>query len=228
MSPEQTIEGTVRFAEKLSDRFTQGALTLEFEKVVSPFFLGKMKKRYFGRIVHPVQEVVVRGYETRRGDSFPLLSRTLDALFERIMEKDIEGAVELCRREIKRVAEGDVKLEDLVISKTALDESSYKVMRRKKTGEEIRAEDRLPHVQAVKKAEKFGVYVPAGMKVSWIVTNSRRTPQQVEPYIDGIPFSHTPDYHYYRDKLCDAYLRVLETFDYDRDALVEKEQLGLF
>lgn len=227
VSPEPTLEGTLAFAEKLSERFTSGALTLEFEKVVSPLFLGKMKKRYFGRIVHPVREVVVRGFETRRGDSFPLLSNSLDALFEKIMNKDIDGAVEFARQEVKRVAEGGAKLADLVISKTALDESSYKVMTRK-TGEVIRAEDRLPHLQAVKKAQKVGVYIPAGMKVSWIVTNSRRSPQQVEPYIDGSPFAHTPDYLYYRDKLCDAFLRVLESFDYDRDALVEREQLGLF
>lgn len=227
VSPEATLEATLKFAEKLSERFSQGALTLEFEKVVSPLFLGKMKKRYFGRIVHPTNEVVVRGFETRRGDSFPLLSKTLDALFEKIMNKDIDGAVEMSRLELKRIAEGEVKLEDLVISKTALDESSYKVMTRK-TGEVIRAEDRLPHVQAVKKAEKLGVYIPAGMKVSWIVTNSRRTPQQVEPYVDGIPFKHAPDFLYYRDKLCDALLRVLENFDFDRDALVEREQMGLF
>lgn len=228
VSPEPTLEGTLRFAEKMSDRFSSGVLSLEFEKVVSPLFLGKMKKRYFGRIVHPVREVVVRGFETRRGDSFPLLSGTLDALFEKIMEKDIEGSVELSRRELKRIAEGDVKLEELVISKTAMDESSYKVMTRKTTGMAIRAEDRLPQLQAVKKAQKLGVYIPAGMKVSWIVTNSRRSPQQVEPYVDGIPFTATPDYVYYRDKLCDALLRVLENFDYDRDSLVEREQLGLF
>lgn len=227
VSPEATLEATLTFANKMSTRFTSGALTLEFEKVVSPLFLGKMKKRYFGRIVHPTNEVVVRGFETRRGDSFPLLSKTLDALFERIMEKDIEGAVELSRKELKRISDGEAKLEELIISKTALDESAYKVMTRK-TGEVILAENRLPHVQAVKKAQKFGVYIPAGMKVSWIVTNSRRSPQQVEPFLDGIEFKFTPDYVYYRDKLCDALLRVLENFDYDRDALVEREQLGLF
>ncbi len=227
VSPEPTIEATRRLAEKLSERFSGGALTLEFEKIVSPLFLGKMKKRYFGRIVHPTQEVVVRGFETRRGDSFPLLSASLDAIFERILNRDVAGAVEYARQEIKRVSEGGAQLPELVISKTALDESSYKVMKRK-TGETIRAEDRLPHVQALKKAEKFGVYIPAGMKVSWIVTNSRRTPQQVEPFMDGIPFTHSPDYLYYRDKLCDAFLRVLENFEYDRDALVEREQLGLF
>ena len=228
VSPEATLEGTLKFAEKLSERFSKGALSLEFEKVVSPLFLGKMKKRYFGRIVHPTNEVVVRGFETRRGDSFPLLSRTLDALFEKIMNKDIEGALEMAKTELKRVAEGDVKLADLVISKTAQDESTYKEMTRKNTGEKIKVEDRLPHVQAVKKAANVGHLIPAGMKVSWIVTNSRRTPQQVEPYIDGVEFIHDPDHIYYRDKLCDAFLRILENFNYDRDALVEKEQLGLF
>lgn len=227
VSPELTIEGTVRFAEKLSDRFSKGALSLEFEKVISPLFLGKMKKRYFGRIVHPVREVVVRGFETRRGDSFPMLARALDAIFEKIMDKDIGGALEFSRQELKRIVDGEVKLEDLVISKTAQDENSYKVMTRK-SGGFIRAEDRLPHLQAVKKAQKLGVFIPAGMKVSWIVTNGRRSPQQVEPFVDGIPFTHAPDQIYYRDKLCDAFLRILENFEYDRDSLIEREQLGLF
>ena len=50
------------------------------------------------------------------------------------------------------------------------------------------------------------------MKVSWIVTNSRKTPQEVEPYIEGQPFEYTPDWLYYSKRVSETLNRILEGF----------------
>jgi DNA polymerase I len=52
----------------------------------------------------------------------------------------------------------------------------------------------------------------SGMKVSWIVTNSRKTPQEVEPYIEGQPFEYAPDWLYYSKRVSETLNRILEGF----------------
>jgi DNA polymerase I len=49
------------------------------------------------------------------------------------------------------------------------------------------------------------------MKVSWIVTNSRRSPQEVEPFIDGAKFDGVPDWNYYASRVRETLNRVLES-----------------
>lgn len=236
VSPFDTIEESVEFGEKTRARFSHGDISLEMEKIMDPLFLSSAKKRYFGKIVWPKEEILVRGFETRRGDSFDLQSRSLEALFEMILKRDPEGAADYCRNVLNNLNRGDVKLEDLVISKTAADESTYKVIVEESedllTGEKVRKErkvaDSLAVVQATKKAQERGVIVSPGMKVSWIVVDSNTTPQRVEPFIDGMPFNYTPDYTYYRDRLLDSFLRILDVFGFGADDLSESRQLSLF
>ncbi|MBI2841647.1 MAG: DNA polymerase II [Acidobacteria bacterium] len=236
VSPFKTIEETVEFGEKIVKRFSHGDISLEMEKIMDPLFLSGAKKRYFGRIVYPNQEILVRGFETRRGDSFNLQTRSLEALFEYILNRDPDAATEYCRGVLKNLERGTVDLEDLVISKTAADESSYKVIREEsesslygdKTVRERRVADSLPVVQAMKKARERGLEISPGMKVSWIVVDSSTAPQRVEPYLDGLEFKYTPDYAYYRDRLLDSYLRVLEVFGVRTEDLHESRQLSLF
>ena len=57
--------------------------------------------------------------------------------------------------------------------------------------------------------ERGETFIP-GMKVSWIVTNSRKSPQEVEPYIDGSVFEFKPDWEYYARRVEETLDRVLE------------------
>jgi len=240
VSPFKTIEETVEFGQKILARFSHGNIALEMEKIMDPLFLSAAKKRYFGRIVWAdgaaKSEILVRGFETRRGDSFDLQTRGLETLFEYILNRDPDGALEYCRQVLQDLARGNVELEDLVISKTAADENSYKVIKEEsvdtllgETTVKVRKmADSLPVVQAVKKALERGVMITPGMKVSWIVTDSSMSPQRVEPYLDGVPFAYSPDYNYYRDRLIDSFLRVLGVFSFTADDLSENRQLSLF
>ncbi|MEW6365260.1 MAG: DNA polymerase domain-containing protein [Acidobacteriota bacterium] len=237
VSPHTDLQKTIEFGETVVERFSHGDIRLEMEKVMDPLFLSSAKKRYFGKIVWPGPgEIFVRGFETRRGDSFDMQTKSLEMLFEYILNRDPDGAVEFCRQVLRDLDQGNVALEDLVISKTAADPNTYKVIEEEtesslfgvKTVTKRRVADSLPIVQAVEKAQNLGEVISPGMKVSWIVVDSRMTPQRVEPYIDGKKFNYTPDYEYYRERLLDSYLRVLDVFDVRRDDLAESRQLSLF
>ena len=236
VSPDKTLDGSIKFGEGFCKRFSKGALQLEFEKVINPFFLSDRKKRYFGRIVYPDNELIVRGFETRRGDSFPLQSETMDYLFNKILERDIDGGVTYVRGILKDLIAGKIGIEKLIISKTVSDESSYKVISKnetsslfgKKTTTEVKVADRIASVQAKRKAEKFGTIISPGMKVSYVVTDASTTPQTVEPFIDGIPFQYLPDLCYYKGILLNSYLRILDVLGYTMEDLIEIPQLRLF
>ncbi|MEM2838511.1 MAG: DNA polymerase domain-containing protein [Thermoplasmata archaeon] len=216
-SPHEDIEKTVEFGKELAKKFSEGGVSLEFEKVMEPFFSHGKKKRYVGRMIWPEQGLVIRGYETRRTDSFDLQSETLMGIFERILAGDTEGAVQFARENIQRVLRGEVETEKLVISRSAKSDDFYK------------APDRMANVQAARKLAKMGYEFQPGMKVSWVVTNSRKTPQEVEPFVAGRKFEAKPDYRYYAERLAQSIVRVTDVFGWDeRRLLTGAQQSTLF
>lgn len=70
----------------------------------------------------------------------------------------------------------------------------------------------MASVKTAKKLLSMGYPFTPGSKVSWIVTNSNVSPAEVEPYIDGIPFTKTPDWEYYAERLAATLGRVTEAF----------------
>ena len=66
---------------------------LEFEKILQPFFSHGAKKRYVGKQVWPKDSMLIRGYETRRTDSFPSQVKALEEVFSLLMESDVDGAL---------------------------------------------------------------------------------------------------------------------------------------
>ena len=231
-SPEDNLDGSVDFGKSLVERFSTEEEILEFEKLIEPLFSHGKKKRYVGRVVWPVKEddLLVRGYEIRRSDSFDLQSELLEELFEMILDEDDEGAVAFVRKTVQSTLNGEVDPKDLVISRTCKSVSSYA------------NPDRMANVQAARKMIKLGYDFIPGMKVSWIVTDGSVVPQRVEPYISGKKFEHKPDYRYYAGRIAQTASRITEVFgwtekdlmlgsrqftfdmDYDDDAPVKKER----
>ncbi len=171
---------------------------------MDPLFSHGAKKRYAGKIVYPEDkrgEILVRGYETRRTDSFDLQSEALNNVFELVLDRNIDGAKKYAEDLIKKVSNGDVDIEKLVISRSVKEFSTYKNA------------DSMANVNAARKMIERGETFIPGMKVSWIVTNSKKTPQEVEPFIDGMPFNYRPDYEYYSKRLQETLNRVLESLD---------------
>ncbi len=218
-SPYHDLENTVRFGTEQAERFSQGAKTLEFEKIVEPFFSHGMKKRYVGRVIWPEkqEDLLVRGYEIRRSDSFDLQSRILTELFEKILDEKKDEALALVREAVRNTLQGKVPPEDLVISRTCKGLDAYE------------NPERMANVQAAKKLIALGYNFIPGMKISWIVTNAATAPQTVEPFISGTPFTATPDYRYYAERLAQMAGRITEVYGWgEKDLLTGSQQATLF
>jgi DNA polymerase I len=217
-SPHIELDPTVEFGKKIANRFSVGGGILEFEKVLESFFTHGKKKRYVGNVVYPEKTQVVRGYEIRRTDAFDLQSEALTKLFDLILSgEDIDTVVKYARSVITNIKEGKIPLEKLVISKTVKEISYYK------------DPDKMANVQAMKKLVKLGYDYVTGMKVSWIVIDSNKTPQEVEPYVDGRDFEFTPDWEYYARRTAMSLARVTDVFGWDvKELLTGLQQKSLF
>ncbi|MHB1493342.1 MAG: DNA-directed DNA polymerase [Thermoplasmataceae archaeon] len=203
LSDEDAVKTGKELSSKISSELS---VSIEFEKVMDPFFSHGAKKRYVGMIIYPESDkgkMLVRGYEVRRTDSFDLQSEVLETVFDFIMKRDKEGAREFSEKIVRRLLEGDrtLDIKKLVISRSVKDYEKYKDA------------DSLANVRISKKLQEQGERFIPGMKVSWIVTDSSRTPQEVEPFIDGQEFLFEPDWAYYAKRIEETVNRVLESFD---------------
>jgi DNA polymerase I len=208
-SPHEGVEPNVEFGHGLARKYSRYGGTLEFEKILEPFFTHGAKKRYVGRILWPEEKTLVRGYETRRTDAFDYQTEALETVFERILEGDIESAIQISKEYVERLREGKVEPSALVISRTVKDERSYA------------NPDGLVHVQAARKFKAAGEEFVPGMKVSYVVVESPgKSRQEVEPWLTGRPFEHKVDYEYYARRVAASLARITEVFDWDEAALL--------
>ena len=178
-------------------------MSIEFEKIMDPFFSHGAKKRYVGMIVYPLQDsgtMLVRGYEVRRTDSFDLQSEALETVFSCLMKRDIDGAESYSRDIVKKIMEGssDINIEKLAISRSVKEEKNYANA------------DSMANVRAARKLQEMGERFIPGMKVAWIVTDSSVAPQEVEPFIDAQVFTATPDWAYYGKRVEETVNRIME------------------
>ncbi len=211
--PEPTLEGATRFGQDLAKRFTNQGVTFEFQSVYDALFSHGAKKRYVGHTVWPKDDVVIRGYETQRTDTFDYQSAALREVFERILSGDTASTLVRARELVSEVQEGRVPVERLVIARTVRPESEYNLATR----------ESLPFLRVFKQLQAEGFDVIPGMKVAWVVTNARKTPQEVEPWIEGRKFPDhlTPDYSYYAERLAQTLARVTEVFGWNAADLLK-------
>jgi len=212
---KKTLEEALKLAFQIRDEISNKlGIQLEVERILDPMFSHGAKKRYAGRIIYPEQEkgnIIVRGYEIRRTDSFDLQSEALMEIFNHILDRDVTGALRRAKQIIQDVKSGNVDIEKLVISRSVKDFDTYKDA------------DSLANVQAARKLQEMGMEFVPGMKVSWIVTDSKKRPQEVEPYIPSIPFKKKPDYEYYADRVAQTLARITEVFNMDEISLKSNE-----
>jgi DNA polymerase I len=209
-SPVASLEGAREFGEAVSKRFSATGVQFEFQSVYESLFSHGAKKRYVGRTVWPKEELVVRGYETRRTDAFDYQSEALLEVFDLVLKGDTDAAVQRARELVQRCRSKAVPKEKLVIARSVRAEEEYNESTR----------EGLPFLRVYKRLKAEGYDVIPGMKVAWIVTDARKSPQEVEPWIEGRPFEGEPDYGYYAERVAQTLARVTEVFDWDADRLL--------
>ena len=212
-SPFNALDTTKAFGRDLAKRYSKEGAVLEFEKILETFFAHGAKKRYVGKVIWPAEGLLVRGYEIRRSDSFDLLIETLEEVFAIILtpgDEEIAGkSLKLIKEVISKTRQGEIDPEKLIISKTVQKKSHYK------------NPERMANVQAMMKLKAMNHEFTPGMKVSYIVTNGKITPQEVEPVIDEQNITIVPDWDYYTERLARALARITEVFGYDKKYLMD-------
>ena len=214
-------EETLRFGHRLAERFTREGAELEFETALSAFFSHGAKKRYVGRVVWPREEMLIRGYEVRRTDSFRILTRTMTEMFELILANDPWSSVELTKTVIDDVRSRRIEVADLVISR-----SCKGSLRRDGSVDFTKAyknPDSLPYVRAAKQRIEAGLGFTPGMKVGWIVTNAKTSPMTIEAWMVDELGVEPPVYdpEFYARRLATALGRITEAFGWNQKELLE-------
>lgn len=218
-SPHPELAGSLEFARKTAERFSSGRVGMEVDKIYRRLFSHGKKKRYAGRVAWPEEiagQIVVRGYEIRRTDAFDLQSFAQLQAFDRILDGDQEGAIEFARKIVGDIRSGKPPvvdadkdpMESLVISRTVKEERAYV------------HPDSMANVIAARKLEEMGEEFMPGMKVSWIVTDAKKSPMEVEPFLSGRPFEKTPDWEYYARRVAQTLAYITEVYGWNEKALV--------
>jgi len=217
-SPSPGPEESLAFARKTAERFSRGRISMEVDKIYETLFSHGRKKRYAGKVAWPEEmrnEMVVRGYEIRRTDAFDLQSEAQGRVFEKILDRDQDGSIALAKQIVAEVRAGTPTLDDpdrdpieaLVISRTVKEENRYV------------NPNSMSNVIAARKLEEMGEEFMPGMKVSWIVTDSKKSPMEVEPYVSGRPFDQRPDWEYYARRVAQTLAYITEVYGWDEKAL---------
>jgi DNA polymerase I len=217
-SPSAGPQESLDFARKTAERFSRGRISMEVDKIYETLFSHGRKKRYAGKVAWPEDlraEMVVRGYEIRRTDAFDLQSEAQSRVFEKILDRDQDGSIALAKQIVAEVRLGTPTLanperdpiEALVISRTVKEENHYV------------NPNSMSNVIAARKLEEMGEEFMPGMKVSWIVTDSKRSPMEVEPYVSGRPFEKRPDWEYYARRVAQTLAYITEVYGWDEKAL---------
>jgi len=217
---ESAKEETIKLGEQLASQFTKEGAELEFETALSAFFSHGAKKRYVGRVIWPREELLIRGYEVRRTDSFGILSTTMTEMFELILEGDEEGAIDLAKSVITEVQQGKIPPSDLIVSRSC--KGTWDKRYAKWVFDKIYANpDSLPYVRAAKERISRGLQFTPGMKVGYIITNSKSSPMEVKAWlvdeIGGEP--PKPDPQYYVNRLAKSLGRITSALNFDESKL---------
>jgi len=217
---ERAKAETLRFGESLASEFTKEGAELELETALSAFFSHGAKKRYVGRVVWPREEMLIRGYEVRRTDSFALLTRTMTEMFEMILDGEEWASVEMTKSVIDDVKARRVDAADLVISR-----SCKGTLRRDGTVDFSKVYDNpdgLPYVRAAKKRIERDLPFTPGMKVGYVVTSAKNSPMDVEPWLVDEIGEDPPRYdpEYYARRLATALGRITEAFGWGKTELM--------
>ena len=194
-------------AEQLATEYSKEGYELEFEKVFRTYFTHGKKKRYAGVVVNEdgTEELFTRGYETRRGDVFPYLQKSLDLVFDALLKRgDADGACRIASSRVRNIKKANI--ENLILSMNVKKVPEYKYP------------ERIAGVQAVLKLKARGLPHIWGTKASWVVVDGSTVPQTVEPYL-GENTLGVPDFEYYEEWLIRTMLKIVDVFGWDETAL---------
>jgi DNA polymerase I len=231
---EDALQQMVTFGKDLAQRYSKDAAVLEFERGLSVFFSHGAKKRYIGQVVWPTEEMLIRGYETQRTDSFSYLTTTMREVFAYALADRGDELVEFAKQRVQALRDGAVPARDVVLAKSC----KGRVIRTPvKSAEDVdftkdyTNPDSMAQVRVAKQRIEHGLGFTSGMKVSFLVTDARQRPMAVEPWLDAEDEDATITYdgQFYAERLAAALGRITEAFGWDaKELMAGNRQTNLF
>jgi DNA polymerase Pol2 len=217
LSKEKLVEIGEKFAEMINNKLP-GIIELEFRDLYEGgIFVARekgevgAKKRY--ALLDYNGNIEIRGYEAVRRDWCELSKKIQrDVLITILREKNPEKAIQIVRETVKKIREGKINLEDLVIWE--------QITRPLNQYEQIG-----PHVKAAQKAKMRGKPIAEGSVIGFIITKGKGSiSDRAEPAEDVKQDEYDPEY-YIEHQIIPASMRVLKALEITKeDILSEKKQ----
>ena len=228
------VESMVEFGQDLASRFSRDSAVLEFEKGLSVFFSHGAKKRYIGHVVWPNEEMLIRGYETQRTDSFPYLTTTMKEVFRYALADQGHDLVQYAKERVQALRRCEVPANEVVLAKSCkgrIVRTPVKSVDDVDFTKDYSKPDSMAQVRVAKQRIEHGLGFTSGMKVSYIVTDAGKRPMTVTPWLDTEEHQESASYdgQFYAERLAAAVGRITEAFDWDaKELMAGNKQASLF
>ena len=222
-------QAMITFGLDIAQRFSKDSAVLEFEKGLSVFFSHGAKKRYVGQVVWPSEEMLIRGYETQRTDTFSYLRDTMKQMFNFALADEGEELVQYALSRVQAVKNKQVDASELVLSKSCKGKLN-------KDGsidftKHYANPDSMAQVRIARALIKKGLGFTPGMKVAYIVSDASNRPMNVEPWLESEVNGGISGYDeiFYAERTAAAIGRITEAFGWSAKELVAgNRQTSLF
>ena len=187
------------FLKKIN-KWLPGIVELEWEGVFKRgLFVTKKsgegaKKKY--ALVDSKGNLLVRGFEVRRGDWCNLAKETQKKILKLILSEKNKAAVKYAKDTIKNIEKKKFNLKDMVISvQLTRPISKYKAIG--------------PHVATAKKMKELGYEIREGMFIRYIITNKKGSISQRAEPASEVKKSEVDTEYYINNQVIPAAIRVL-------------------
>ena len=231
---EAAKQSMVDFGQALASKYSRDSAVLEFEKGLSVFFSHGAKKRYIGQVVWPSNEMLVRGYETQRTDSFNYLTTTMKEIFRYALADRGDDLVAYAKKRVESLRNGEVPSSEVVLAKSCkgrVVRTPVKAAADVDFTRDYAKPDSMAQVRVAKQRIERGLGFTTGMKVSYVVTDANKRPMSVVPWLDNEEEQAkvTYDGRFYAERLAAAVGRITEAFGWEaKDLMAGNKQTSLF
>lgn len=213
---ENLVEHLDEFLDRVNSELPE-FMELEFEGLFKRgFFTSKesgegAKKKY--ALIDEEGSMKITGFEQVRRDWSPIAKDTQKKVLRKVLEDNVDEAVDIVKETIEALKNGEVDVEDLKIYTTLT-----------KPPEEYG--NTAPHVEAAKKAKKRGEEIEPETTIDYVIT---RNGKSISEQAELTKYAENYDADYYVDnQIIPVTMRVLKVFGYTADQLKGKgKQSGL-
>lgn len=231
---DTALNAMVHFGQEIAQRYSKESAVLEFEKGLAVFFSHGAKKRYIGQVVWPSKEMLVRGYETQRTDSFAYLTASMKEIFRFALANRGQELVDYAMKRVQDLKRMRVDASDLILAKSCKGRVTKTPVKERSDvdfSRDYSNPDSMAQVRVARQRIDHGLGFTSGMKVSYVVTDASKSPMKVQAWFEAESNGGIGRYdgQFYAERLAVALGRITEAFGWNaKDLISGNRQTTLF